>query len=187
MIRIDVRGLDGALEKLSGLRAEIRDRALPAALNRTADKGRAEMVRAITAEFAIKAGDVRAQVSVRRASAKWQHWQATLQAFGKRRGRRSRNVMLFGARQTKTGVSVLIKRAGGRKIIKSAWIGNQGRTVFQRIGRARLPIQGVETIDVPQMFNTRRINARVVTKIQRDFGVELDRAVRAFTDRFNRA
>ena len=54
-----------------------------------------------------------------------------------------------------------IKRGGGKKMIKGAFIGNKGRTVFIREGKERTPIRALSTIDVPQMFNAQRINAPV--------------------------
>lgn len=184
MIRLDIRSdLRAVQQQLDRLQSGLRDRVISAAINKTADKARAEMNRQITSEFAIKASDVRSQTRVQRASAKNLQVFATLQAFGKRRGKRSRNVALFRARQTKKGVTVQIKKSGGRKIIEHAWIGNQGRTVFMRDGKQRLPIKPVETIDVPQMFNTKRINAAVIAKINKDFPVELARAFKALERR----
>lgn len=100
-----------------------------------------------------------------------------------RRAHRSRNVMLFSAKQTKKGVTVRIKKSGGRKLIKHAFIGNQGRTMFMREGTKRLPIKSVKTVDVPQMFNTRHINANVLARIRRDLPVEIQRALAASSAR----
>ncbi|MDA8092336.1 MAG: phage tail protein [Betaproteobacteria bacterium] len=150
---------------------------MTAAINKTGDKARAEMTRQITSEFSIKARDVRAQLILRRASVKGAGFVAELEAFGRRGGKRSMNVIHFRARQTAQGVTVQIKKTGGRKLLKHAFIGNQGRTVFMRAGKQRLPIQAVETIDVPQMFNTRRINTAVLAKIKRELPVEFERAL----------
>ena len=181
MINIDIRAdLRGVQRQLDRMAKSLQDRVISAAVNKAADKARAEMKRQITAEYAIKASDVGAQVRVQRASAKHGQVFATLEAFGKRRGKRSRNVALFCARQTSQGVTVQIKKSGGRKLIKHAFIGNEGRTVFLRAGKQRLPIQPVETIDVPQMFNAKRINAAVIAKIRKDFPIELSRAFKAF-------
>lgn len=179
-IRADLRKIDS---QLSRLQEQIRDRVIGAALNKTIAKGKSEMSRQIRGEFNIKASDVNAQLKVRRASSQNGNLLATLEAFGKRRGHRSRNVALFRAKQTRKGVTVQIKKSGGRKLIAHAFIGNNGRTVFIREGKSRLPIKSVETIDVPQMFNTRRINAAVLKKIQREFPVELDRALVALAGR----
>jgi hypothetical protein len=173
---------------LGRLPAQIRDQVTVAALNKTGDKGRTEMTRSIAAEYAIKSSEVRPQLVVTRANRS--RVAVSIEAFGVRRGKRSRNVMVFGARQTREGVTVKIRKDGPRKLIKGAFIGNKGRTVFIRDPyplTKRLPIKGVETIDVPQMFNTRRINRRVVERMVREFPVEFDRAAVFVLSRFNRA
>ena len=122
-----------------------------------------------------------------------------------RPGRRSRNVILFDARAVKGsrrrpgGVSVRIKKGSGRKVIAGAFIGNQGRTVFERVpgttmaARTRYrgtkhaeQIRPVETIDVPSMFNARRINQRVVKHMRERFPEILEREARYYVERFNR-
>jgi len=201
MIRIDVRGIPEIQRKFAGLASDLRGKVLASALNKTAAKAKTEMSRRIREEFVIKAADVNPLLSIRKASARGNRLEAVLEAFPKRRGHRSRNVMLFGARQIKGketkrlrvqvapgqwrmmdvlvggGVSVLISRKGGRKLIKGAFIGNQGRTVFIRTGNGR-QIKAVETIDIPSMFNTRRINEAVVRKIRTELAVEVDRAIK---------
>ena len=184
MINLDVHADFRQIDRqLLHLTSNLRDRVVAAALNKAADKAKVEMKRQNTSEFAIKASDVGAQISVRKATAKGAQLIAEIQAFPRRRGRRSRNVALFRARQTARGVTVQIKRSGGRKLIPHAWIGNGGKTAFWRgdrgTAKARKPIFGVETIDVPQMFNTKKLNKAVVAKIARDLPVEVERAVRA--------
>lgn len=194
-MRINIRdNFEKVKVDLLKLQIEIRERAIARAINRTAEQARTQMVRGITQEFAVKSGEVREQVRIRKAreGSFGLLLNAEIEAFGRRKGKRSRNVMLFGARQVKGskrkpgGVSVLIKRGGGRKLIKGAFIGNKGRTVFQRLGKERLPIRGVETVDVPQMFNTRRINARVVAHIERVFPDVLRREIAYYTRRFGK-
>ena len=196
-----------AIEKLGNINKIVKEKAAAAAINKTAAKGRSEMTRQITAEYNIKARDVRAQLSINPASFKNGKIEATLTAFGKRRGHRSRNVILFDARQVAGngppkkvnvkfpggqwrtiivreggGVSIKIKRTGGRKLIKGAFIGNKGRTVFIRTGDGR-GIKAVETIDVPQMFNTKSINRAVLDRITQEFPVEMRRALALYLRR----
>jgi len=200
VIKIDVRhNIRETAASLAKLKTDLQAKAVNAALNKTADKARAEMNRQITAEFNIKGRDVRAQLKVQRVRG-GSSQVAILSAFPRRRGQRSRNVMMFDARpapgkgkkqvavQLKNGqwamvtvpvgggVSVKIKKNGPRKLIPGAFIANKGRTVFERTGDGR-KIRAVETVDIPSMFNTRRINAAVVKKIKADFPVELQRAV----------
>ena len=197
--------ISGSLSKFKRLEENIKDKAAAAAINKTIAKGKSEMTRQITAEFNIKAKDVRPQLYINKASAKNGKIEATLTAFGVRRGHRSRNVILFDAKQVPGngppkkvnvkfpdghwrtiivreggGVSVKIKKSGGRKLIPHAFIGNKGRTVFIRTGDGR-SIKAVETIDVPQMFNVSAINAAVVAKIKQEFPIEMDRAIKLYT------
>jgi len=79
-----------------------------------------------------------------------------------------------------------IKRAGGKKMIKGAFIGNKGRTVFIREGRERLPIKALATIDVPQMFNARRINSIVRAVMLKRFETNFRRELRAVLKGFAR-
>lgn len=188
-MRLDVRSnLDAVKFDLARLKSNIRDRAIARAINRTAEQARTQMIRGITSEFAIQAKDVREQIKLRKAKdgSFGLLLTAELTAFGRRRGRRSRNVMLFGTRQTAKGVTVRIRKATGRRLIAGAFIGNKGRTVFKRVGAERLPIKGVETIDVPQMFNTKRINSKVVAIPQDKFPEILRREVSFYVERFGR-
>jgi hypothetical protein len=195
--------------RLEAMREEVGGRALASALNKVMAQGRTAMVKAITDEYAIKARDVRPQLSIQRARAAGGALVAVLEAFGKRRGHRSRNVMIFGAKQvqgrgqkrvrfktdrgwiTRTvlvggGVSVKIKRSEGRKLIAGAFIGNQGRTVFIRVPGSARKIMPVETIDIPQMFNTRRLNQRVVDLIETKLPAIFAHEAQFFINQFNR-
>jgi hypothetical protein len=83
------------------------------------------------------------------------------------------------------------KKTGGKKSIgkegdKSApFIGNSGRTVFRRTGKARLPIEPVQVIGLPQMFNTARLNQAVLEKAATDLLIETQRAVDLMLSRLN--
>jgi len=178
MIKISARADFGdVFAMLVRLPDQLQDKAVNMALNKVADKARTEMAKGITAEFNIKSSEVKSQISVSKASKSGNNMRVSLQAFGKRKGHRSLNVISFAAKQSKVGVSLKIKKSGGRKTITHAFIGNQGRTVFIRQSKGRLPIKAVETIDVPQMFNTKRINKQVIARIQAELPVEMGRAI----------
>ena len=210
-MKIDIReNLNAVKAELSRLQAGIRDKAIARALNRTVEQGRTQMVRAITSEFAIKAGDVRPVIKIRQARGGFGGGMLTADVSAmKDAKRRGLNLIRFGARSAPGagrkvvrfrgssgwaqrvvpvggGVAVKIKRGGGRKTIAHAFIANAGRTVFIRTGKERLPIRGVTTIDVPQMFNTRRINGAVVQVIRDKFPEILAREVRFYVERFGK-
>lgn len=154
---------------LSNLPTKVVDEAARLALNRAADTGKSRMTREIRREYALPSDVVRDRLRVSGAR-KGGGFEitATLAA----RGKRSMNVIRFLERSTtlaearrraKGGTAsrlyVQIKRSGGKKPLPlGAFIGNKGRTVFQRVGKARLPIKPITTIDIPSMFNSRRLN-----------------------------
>lgn len=201
MIRIDVRDNIAQIKRdLDRMRTDIAERAMASAINRTADQGRTRMIREISREFAISAGEVRGTLRLSRARPGFGTGKliAELAPLTKKRGRGfnlirfvERKVSLAeGRRRAKAGtlrqIGFQIKRGSGTKRITGAFIGNKGRTVFVREGKARLPIKAVTTIDVAQMFNTKRINGDVVAFIQQKFPEILTREVRYFTERFGK-
>lgn len=196
-MRVDVRSNIAEVKRdLSKLQANIRQRAVARAMNRTAEQGRTQMVREIGQEFALKAGDIRTNIAVRKAreGAFGVNLTAVIEAYGSRRGR-GFNVTRFrvgrGRVQAKgkkrPQLKFKIRRQGGIKQIPGAFVLNKpGNPVVRRVGKARLPIKGVTTIGIPQMFNTRRINQRVVKFIEQKFPEVLRREVDYYVGRFGR-
>jgi hypothetical protein len=188
MIKIDVRGVDSVKKTLERIQRDLRDKALSMALNKAGAKARTEMTRAITSEFAISQADVRPRLSLSKANRG--KLVVVLDPYASKRRGRSLNLIRFvekkvtlaeRRRRQKSGnneIGFRIKRKGGMKFIAGAFIANKGRTVFKRVGKERLPIQALSTIDVPQMFSTRRIQARVLARIRKEMGIEVERAVR---------
>lgn len=173
---------------LDRLQAGVREKALASALNKTIAQGQTAMSREIRQEFNISAAKVREKLQIRRASFKQGAFamEAVLMSKDPSGRRRAINLINFGARVTKAGLTAKIKRTGGRVLIKGAFIGNKGRTAFKRAGKERLPIRPLQTIDVPQMFNTKRINAKVVRLLKDKFPEVFAREARFYVDRFNR-
>jgi len=174
------------MRAVAQLERDMADRVTVRALNRTIEEGRTDMSREIRAEFNLPASKVREKLFIEKASFKGGRLtlQAALLSKDPRGRRRSINVINFGARQTARGVTVKIKKGGGRKAIKGAFIANKGRTVFKREGKARLPIQPVQTIDVQQMFNTRRINPAVVRRLGPKFVKNFEHELRFALSKF---
>lgn len=198
-VRIDVRtNVADVQRELRRLQSDIQQRAIARALNRTMDQGQTQMVRAIASEFEIKQSEVRARLSIRRAREGYFGGLLTVDlfAFQNKRGRgfnlirfvEKRVTLAEAKRRQKAGtlnqLGFRIKKGGGIKRIQGAFIGNKGRTVFMREGDARLPIKAVTTIDVPQMFNTRRINSKVVKYVKDKFPEVLAREVDYYVKRF---
>lgn len=170
--------------RLDLVRRDIGEKAVARALNRTVERARTAMSKQIRSEFNVDARYVRERLAIKRASFKGGAFSlsATLEASG--RGRAA-NVIRFAARKSDTGVTVKILKRGPRKNIRGAYIGNKGRTVFARVGKDRLPIKSVQTVDVPQMFNTRRVNAAVIAAINARFPAIFQRELAFAIAQFN--
>ena len=197
MIEVRVLGIDAVQDRLRQVASDLQPKVLGPAINKVAEKARAEISRAIPQEFAVKASEVRNAVSLRKARSG--DIEATITVFGStsRRGR-SMNLIHFlaavqqagkamktrGAKASKADLSALnrqlgflIKRGGGLKKIEGAFVGNQGRTIFRRIGKARLPIEPLQVIGFSQMFSSRKISTRIMTKIDADLLIEINRSI----------
>lgn len=173
-IRTNFPDVTAALGRLQG---DMADQVLARSLNRTMDQAKTAMSKEIRSQFNLSAAYVRDRLRIKRAYAKAGQFALSAELIGGDGKRRSANVIGFGARKAGDGVSVQISK-GKRKTIKGAFIGNKGRTVFIREGKTRLPIKPVRTIDVAQMFNTRRINAAVVAAMNSRFPAIFQRELR---------
>lgn len=198
MIKINVTGLDAIQKKLDGLSRGMQPKVIGPAINKVAEKARAEINRAIPQEFNVKATEVRNAIDLRRANSG--RLEAVISVFGsKTRRGRSMNMIHFLAAIQAIGKAIktrggkgkkselaalqkqlgfLIKKGGGLKKIEGAFVGNKGRTIFMREGKARLPIKPVQVIGIAQMFRSKRIEGRVMKKIQDELPIEVDRAIK---------
>lgn len=196
MIGVVVSGLDGVKAALAKLSERESDKAMQMAINKTAQKARSEVNRAILERYAIKADEVRNSIALRQANKRQRAMVAEISIFGSQRKRgRSLNMIHFlsvlsnqvktrGSRVKRKEVGDLagqlgftITKSGGVKKIPGAFVGNKGRTVFRRVGDARKPIEPVPVVGVGQMFNFKGISTRVMQKIDADLLVEINRAV----------
>lgn len=183
---------------LDTLRADVSRTVMARSLNRAIEQARTQMSREIRQEFAVDARFVRERLSIKKASfyGGAMFLEAALDASEKPR---SANLIRFKARKGAAGVTVAIKKKGGRKLVRNAFIGNKGRTVFERVpgttmrsrsaskgAKHREQIKPVQTIDVPQMFTTRRINAAVQAAMLARFPAIFERELAYALGRFNR-
>jgi hypothetical protein len=190
---------------LDGLQRDIADRARYSALNKTMQQARTAMSREIRSEYNLTLGEVndRLRIDLPRFARGSLSIEARLTGRGKSGRGRSMNVIRFvervislaqakkrrkageGAGGRAFALRVKIKKGGPSKVIKGAFIGNRGRTVFEREGKERLPIRAVQTIDVPQMFNARKTKGAVLALIKRQFPVIAQREIAYYTRIFN--
>jgi len=197
MISVRLQGIAEVQARLSTLSSGMQAKVIGPAINKVAEKARAEIARAIPETYAVKPAEVRS--SIRLSKARSGSLQATIEIFGSaRKVGRSLNLIHFlaaaqiagkavkvrGARANKKQLAALqnqlgflIKRGGGLKTIPGAFVGNKGRTIFIRTGKARLPIEPVQVIGFSQMFASNRIRDRILAKIKADLVIEVDRSI----------
>lgn len=202
-LKIEVRGMEEVQRRLRNLSREMQDKVLQPAINKTAEKARAEINRAIPEEFNVKASEVRQAIEIRKAGGG--RLEAVVSVFGSRSKRgRSMNMIHFLAAVQAAGRAIktrgakgkraelaalqrqlgfLIKKGGGLKKIEGAFIGNKGRTIFMREGKGRLPIKPAQVVGFSQMFNSKRINERVMRKFDQDLQAEVDRAIKMLLEK----
>lgn len=187
-------------QKLNQLSEQLQGRVVSAALNKVAPKARTAMVRQITSEFNLSQDEVRSRMRIKPASRSADSWYVILDPFGSKRRYASKgttiNLIRFvekkvtlaeAKRRKKSGtlnqLYFRIKKNGPRVTLKGSFIATSRKTggtaVFERVGKGRFPLEAKQTIDVPQMFNTRRIQAEVMKVIQRELPIEFDRAIKA--------
>lgn len=203
------------VKAMARLREEVGQKALASALNKTIAIARTAMTREIPAEFMVTAGYVRQRLRITRATARKGKLVLTAELAASNRRGRSANVIAFvtsapgrksarGKASTQRPLFVKIKRQGGKKALmgkhgQGGFIGNKGRTVFERIpgttmgSRSRYGgtehaerIRSVTTIDVTQMFNTKRINAKVIATVKARFADIFANEARFFLARADR-
>ncbi|MES2887304.1 MAG: phage tail protein [Pseudomonadota bacterium] len=173
-------------QALARLQREVADKVTARALNATVAQARTAMSKAIRDEYAVNTGFLKDRLVVRKASFRNGQVRLTAELIGGDGKKRSANLIHFSARQTGLGVSVKVKKAGSRKLLKGAFIGNSGRTVFKRVGDKRLPIKPGQTVDVPQMFQTKKVNAQVVRLIEEKFPTIFTRELQYALGNFRR-
>lgn len=184
MLTISVKAdVKAQVDYLNRIKAGLGDKAIAAALNTTADQSKTQIARAITREYAVDYSTVTERLRVDRATSRGQQLTATLVGNVYGRAKRSMNVIHFVDAKTTARVwkkrgqfggpelMARIKKSGGAKIIKKgAFIANNGRTVFIRLGPGHnARIDPVQTIHVPQMFNAKHIQQPIIKWIGANF------------------
>jgi hypothetical protein len=209
-IRISVRAdLAPVRARLARLSADMRDKAIAAAINRTADQAKTAAVRDIRGTFNLDASYIRNRIRVQRANARGVVVEATIRAPGKRAANLIRFVEKSAtlaqirrrSKRGESGVYVQIKRQGGKRLVKGAFISNAGRTVFRRIrgsgplrGRERYAgtkhaeqIEALTTLDVPQaLFSSigrENLTRAVRLHFPRNLAHEVERLIKGYGKR----
>ena len=178
---------------------DVARKATASALNKTVAQAKTAMSREIRAEFNMTAAKVGAALKVTNARASGANFRLEASLESPRQRGRSLNLANFAAKQTRLGVTFKIKRGGARKLIPGAFLINGGKTVMIRVPGTTMgsrskyagtkhaqQIRALQTIDVASMFNTKRVNAKVLAMIEAKFPELFANEAKFFTDRFNR-
>lgn len=196
-IKINIRNnFPEVARALDRVGEDVGNKAMARALNTTVAQGKTAMASQISKEFRIKVADAKDRLDVSKARYKGSlRLEVVLYAkrpyglYGNSEAR-GMNLIRFvttAAKRNKKGklgqLQFQIKRAGGRKSIKGAFIATNrktnGTSVFIREGKDRMPIRPLTTIDVQQMFNTKRINSVVREVMLKRFSTNFQRELRS--------
>ncbi len=162
-------------------------------LNRTATFTRTRIIERIRDEYNVASGVLRDTRNIRIVPA-----QNSLTAKVTATGRRL-PLVNFGARQTARGVTVLVKKSGGRKLIEHAFIAQMRsghRGIYVRRGpkirptRGRFASTGIERQKIFELFNlsvgeimlSKDIYAKIEEKIMDYYDEELVRRLGVYLE-----
>ena len=208
-IKIDTSQVQAMLKDLS---ESVQGQVLARAIGKAADKGRTEMQRTIVREYNLTPSQVRPQLKVNKFG---RRLEAEIQALPAKPGRRARNVILFMERKVTLATARRRRKEGtlnqlrftfrrrepGQKIEGSFVVtANKGTFVARRKSGTVAPsrsryagtkhaeaIEAIHVIDVPQMFNARKILDRVKARIESVYlPEEIERAIRDALKRYRR-
>ncbi len=168
-MQFDVRAdISQAVQFLNDLQRQIIPAATARALDRTATNARTEAIKTIREETGLPTTLIRDRLQIRGATR--DRLVATITAL-----KAAPNLARFQARQTKQGVSANAWRK--RRVYPKTFLGNAGRTVFKRIGKARLPIAPVYGPSVPRTFLQKRAQQAIERAVESRFQHNFEDAI----------
>ena len=173
MIRFDVRGdIASARRQFAGKEKQI-NLAAARAINRALTTVRSVATKEIVKRTGIKPQRaVRDRLHIRKATPNRLIGEVGAERY-------TPNLARFGARQTKRGVSATAWSK--RKVYPRTFIGNQGRTVFKRLGANRLPIRPVWGPRMHMAFVEREVRRAMDAVARSRFITEFRREVKLRT------
>jgi len=175
---IEIKGLEDAQKLLSGIKGGSR-KAIVRTLNKTVGTSsggvQSDATKAVAQEFNLTQKNIKRDFSVKKAK------YSDLSAYVKSKGKPVPLGRFVRTRQTKKGVSVLVKKNRPRTVIRHAFIPKlkSGHTgVFWREGKPRLPIKQRFGPRIPDIFSNQEVMAPILKKAQerldKNFSHEVD-------------
>ncbi len=171
---------DGVRRALAGVKESVSRRALTRSMNEAVTSARTEATKLVRQELNLKLGTVREAIGVRKASRGIVSGAIVIEP-------KDVGLIDYGARQTKAGVTVKVKKAGGRSLVKRAFIATMksGKVgVFTRYPEGggprspRLPIRMLFSTSVRQFFKRQRVVDHIAQFAARKFNIEALRQIR---------
>jgi len=161
MIQISMQSnMHEAMARMDALSDAVADKATLRALNRTVDAVATQGNREVRKVYRIRARDVARAITKKRAHKR----QAVMSGEVVFQGR-GLNLIDFGGRQSKRGVSVQVLVSGPRKTIPGTFIATNTRTgfrgIFRRVGKGRYPIVNLRSVSVPQAVRNKVVDAAI--------------------------
>ena len=170
-VKLDI---DPVLRSLDRLGIQLAEKAITRSLNKTINSVKTDASRKIREELTLLDKDVKRDLAVRRA--RRGELAAAVVVTVRRTG-----LIKFRARQTARGVTVQVKRKGGRKLLAHAFIAKMPsghRGVFEREkGVKRLPINELLSGSVGQFLDNERVLSQIGEAAQEKFTKELSSQV----------
>lgn len=142
-MQLEVKGLKEVREALDPKRYK---KIATRVLNKLGSQGKTAISREVRNTYNIKRDRMDAGFYMRRAT--WENLAVLLRYRGKTPG-----LQHFDARKTNRGITVKVRKAGGRKVVKGAFMPNRIIGVYKREGKERFPIKRLYGPDIPGMVN----------------------------------
>ncbi len=173
-MRMDVN-IDGLYELMNALNPKPFEKAMNRTVRRMGKRFRKVATKEVRETYNIKAKKLKQYMKTVTVTTKKRGTEWRFYVSGK-----PLSLIHFGARQTKKGVSVKVRKDRGRRVIKGAFVapGKGGNLrVFKRTSKERLPIESKHTLSVPQMFNKEildKAKREVEANYEKEFKHNLD-------------
>lgn len=148
-MRLEIKGLKELQDALDPKRYK---KIATRVLNKLGSQTRTAVSREVRNTYNIKRDRMDSGFFMKRAT--WENMAVLLRYRGRTPG-----LQHFDARRTSRGVTVKVRRSGGRKVVKGAFMPERITGIYRREGKGRFPIKRLFGPDVPGMVSTVGIEA----------------------------
>jgi len=184
MIQLTYHGT-GFKELRRRLDPKLLDRALNAAMQKTAMKVRTHISKDVRQKYNVKAGDIAKVVKITKVKSRdggrliaYTSGGVGLDKFSPLKKK------VKTARGLRRGVSVRIRKDRGRRLVKGAFSADvHGTKIFRRQGDSRLPIDRLYGPAIPVMVSNKITVLSVNEKVGHELPIEFERAMDRFLSR----